>query len=74
MNGAPSIYGPLTPEAETSYTRWIMSLFDLTQHQMGCRWCVQGRAYCVVGRDLYTHEQYMWKDWHAVRGGDRGDA
>jgi hypothetical protein len=70
VRGAPSIYGELTPEAEASYSRWIMALFDLTEHVSWCKaGCRDADYRCPVGRVLHAAEQSTWKLWKGARSG-----
>jgi hypothetical protein len=72
MRVTPGIYGPLTPEAEVSYSRWIMALFDLTEHVSRCKaGCRDADYRCPVGKELYVAEQSTWKLWRTARGGLR---
>jgi hypothetical protein len=67
MKGAPSIYGDLTPEAEAAYSRWIMALFDRTDHQAACRMCRDPIYFCTAGVILGKAERAAWAEWHAIR-------
>jgi hypothetical protein len=69
VRGVPSIYGALTPEAEASYSRWIMALFDLTEHVSWCKdGCRDADYRCPIGRTQHCAEMLAWLDWKEARG------
>lgn len=68
MTATPAIYGDLSDEAKTSYSRWIMALFDRTEHVDHCPFvCTDTEAACSEGRRVIEAEQQRWAEWHELR-------